>query len=1791
MKKFCINVKKSFDHQGHLQRHVKSDHQNIQYPCEKCDKTFTDQGNLQRHVKSDHQNIQYPCDKCEKSFTDQGNLQRHAKSHNKREIICTVCGTHFWTNAKLAQHEKTNTHTNNVIKKQNNTCTICNESFLKKSNLRIHLKAHCDTKITYSCRMCDVLFDKTTELEQHMQVTHNTFACDICSKSFPSLAAMEEHKGEHNKQTFYCHLCKKICPNKDDLVNHLETHHMACSKCGKTFTRKEYMLRHVDECHADQTFPCEICNKTFVRKDVLQVHKKSREHIERANEKDTRPSKKHRKYMATHKTISRSKTTDNEFKRRENFRDSVREGPIHTCICCHRTGYRDTFKQINFASYKEEVNERKPDFFKTVVDESFQEQFAIKNGNLETDENKKLHSICTTCDGFIKKNDLPPMSYLNGLQLSKEYTKLGELETCLIAKNLIFQKIVKLPRSQWSALQGRTVNVPINDEDILETVDKLRTPTNAGIIPIRLKRKEGYKSSHRQQYVNIENVFKVLQDLKNAGHPDYQFVETFEKYKERCRKDDPEGHLFLFGDDDEDENVTSEADDAKQSSDNDSSDEDDIYEKEEEEHRLKDAVRMWQFDAHNKSTCMTDKFPEMHVKTVGSKKMKPDEGFSIAPGEGKVPKNITTDETWDIGFVPNAHPDGKFGLKHPRKKRLTPSQYFQQRILNIDPRFGENPAYLFAAVAYLEKMQLERNVNIAYRRGTASKTVDGATSYSLNDACSVLDKVKMTPKYAQQGKYEMLGRLDNFGEFRFFFTLSCGDKRMNENFTSILQKNYKITYRIKGGLEKVYVTKIPTEGEAEEAPQPLADFLKENESAHEMIRKNVLLATRNFNQRVRSFIKHIVMARGSDMPVEYYNYKVEFQARGAGHIHGVLWIDMKHDKIMGNKKFKTYDFDEETNSLVEIADLEETFTALKNNSLLEIKSKHDPETLSPEQKMALIKRNTANISAFADTFITCTLKDPSTKDIVQSVNMHQHTKTCTKYGGTNCRFKYPKYPCKKTIISVPAKVIYEDPDEQKDKLKEAKAILEQVTKVLENKDKMIEICEHGEELISNCMVVRNIRQRLQLLIDYISTLKLQSDGKSVSIENKYFDEIHDLQNLINSHGKQSYDKVRQALSELGIKKPYEDINCSGLLNMLPDVDKAECSVNKSAFLKHLSSILGYADNEGSFISDDHLQNVFDDLRGKRIDFLLRAAEVSSYQIYENALMLSSTGYQPHLKRDVDETTVNFYNSEWIKAWNANMDIQLCLDYYAIISYITDYYTKDESGTTEFLKQAAKDNKGEPMKKRLNAIKDTFISHRQIGEAEAIYRLFPNFHLRHSNIKAIFIPTGFKKNQSRFLQKLNDDEDTDDILASLVYVEGEEGTFIEKASLLEKYMRRPFALRDLTYCQFCQRYEALKTLPKKIEEEDFVDGCYRDDIKYASDDEEEEEDNDSNDDQDNDDGRKPRDIDYIVTDKTKDMTTKETDRLEKLPKYFMLNNTLPGEPPYMRRRKQVALRWHKGTKGSHEYLYTENQLYAPFTEEDFDMLESESEKECRERFIAAANDNEPSKVSKVKSQLMPHLESVEEARFMVEESLNKEKETGEDLDAINEQEKDECADIGVEEHPDYGLDPAAFLDSTEDPKKNDNFYRPIKVQDLEELCRQSRMLDNEQRLVLDIVLKYVKDLKKSESNKNRIKPEAPRLMVHGGAGCGKSFLINLLAQWLEYTLRKSGDDATCPYVLKVAPTGSAASQISGQTLHRAFGFPFSNEFLSLSDKIRDEKRAQLKQLKLVIIDEISMVTIY
>ena len=109
--------------------------------------------------------------------------------------------------------------------------------------------------------------------------------------------------------------------------------------------------------------------------------------------------------------------------------------------------------------------------------------------------------------------------------------------------------------------------------------------------------------------------------------------------------------------------------------------------------------------------------------------------------------------------------------------------------------------------------------------------------------------------------------------------------------------------------------------------------------------------------------------------------------------------------------------------------------------------------------------------------------------------------------------------------------------------------------------------------------------------------------------------------------------------------------------------------------------------------------------------------------YERALEVSEQGYKVIHKRDIDEIYVNNYNDEWILNWNANMDLQFCLDFFAIITYISDYYSKDDSGTMKFIIEALKNAKDENLRSKLSLVAHKFLTHRQIGECEAYFRLY------------------------------------------------------------------------------------------------------------------------------------------------------------------------------------------------------------------------------------------------------------------------------------------------------------------------------------------------------------------------------------------------------------------------------------------------------------------------------------
>ena len=83
-------------------------------------------------------------------------------------------------------------------------------------------------------------------------------------------------------------------------------------------------------------------------------------------------------------------------------------------------------------------------------------------------------------------------------------------------------------------------------------------------------------------------------------------------------------------------------------------------------------------------------------------------------------------------------------------------------------------------------------------------------------------------------------------------------------------------------------------------------------------------------------------------------------------------------------------------------------------------------------------------------------------------------------------------------------------------------------------------------------------------------------------------------------------------------------------------------------------------------------------------------------------------------------------------------------------------------------KAVKECHGKGQKETMRALANEFSSHRQVGESEAYYKLFPEMHLTESSVKTIFVAGGFPEKRSVFLRKINknkekaDSEDEEDM---------------------------------------------------------------------------------------------------------------------------------------------------------------------------------------------------------------------------------------------------------------------------------------------------------------------------------------------------------------------------------------------------------------------------------------------
>ena len=405
----------------------------------------------------------------------------------------------------------------------------------------------------------------------------------------------------------------------------------------------------------------------------------------------------------------------------------------------------------------------------------------------------------------------------------------------------------------------------------------------------------------------------------------------------------------------------------------------------------------------------------------------------------------------------------------------------------------------------------------------------------------------------------------------------------------------------------------------------------------------------------------------------------------------------------------------------------------------------------------------------------------------------------------------------------------------------------------------------------------------------------------------------------------------------------------------------------------------------------------------------------------------------------------------------------------VVSYITDYYSKTESGTTAELKLALKDAKSQQMSVRemMHHLKRAYQSKRQIGLSEAIYRMTPELHLRQSNIATKFVHSGFPENIDGFLRQVpQDDEDNsdeegeEDDGSTYLHIEGRAGLFKKDLSDNEKYKNRPKQMNEIT---------------KEEKEWNITLAQFATSYNKCS--------------------KKPEDVTWLGNMSVAKGKIKNYIDDEYLPKYIKL---LTKKDIFMQLRTySYVMRMQASKKKTGwEEFYSEMQLFHPWRDE-YEDLKHKQENRCLKKF-----DEVKEEILRVKKKVFPYLHFQEDVNSIwEEEDYRRPSHIYDTLDSALEQENLDAEEEGTEEIPGPEFDGSVHDEDDQHAtnEKAEHKYQCLLLKADEELYELTRSLVPEQMSVLQQTVKYCKIASCPKSSKQQLL----RLIVEGGAGVGKS----------------------------------------------------------------------------------------
>jgi len=359
--------------------------------------------------------------------------------------------------------------------------------------------------------------------------------------------------------------------------------------------------------------------------------------------------------------------------------------------------------------------------------------------------------------------------------------------------------------------------------------------------------------------------------------------------------------------------------------------------------------------------------------------------FSVAPAEGNKPISMFTDAMGEAKSFPSLFPSGINTYDEDREKRLTRSKYMDVRLMSADRRFTQTN-YIFYALFSIELDQLISGISISMRKGAVHGVNAGQLSnkeelYSMmkkDEGFRYLQALRGSPEYWRTTMNDLFAMIRQLGLPTWFCTFSAAElSRWPETIEAIVRNTgHTVDF----------------------------DSLEWAEKC-DILRSDPVTAVRMFDHRVNAFLSKVIRSPANPIGkvVEFF-YRVEFQQRGAPHIHCLFWI---------------------------------------------------------ENAPIFDKATDEEVCEYVDGYISCTLPDaeaaPELHEIVSSVQMHRkkHTQSCKK-GKKECRFSFPRPIAPDTFVVRPdgAQVDVDDSGEENLSGKKARQFLEKMSTILSDDEKL-----------------------------------------------------------------------------------------------------------------------------------------------------------------------------------------------------------------------------------------------------------------------------------------------------------------------------------------------------------------------------------------------------------------------------------------------------------------------------------------------------------------------------------------------------------------------------------------------------------------------------------------------------------------------------------------------------------------------------------------------------------------